>query len=250
MIKSQKLEGKVTGIVYGAPKDRSLLEIHRNYELALKKAGFEILFTGAGTELGDGWLDVVQGPKFPRASFGLKGEKEFHRYLSGKLSQPEGYVYVAIYISSAWDPEQPAIRLDVIEVKPMETDLVEVNAEAMAKDIEITGHSSIYGIYFDTGKAEVNPKSEAALAEIAKLLGLDPKLNLYVVGHTDNVGTLASNMNLSKLRAEAVVKVLISKYRIAVDRLTAAGVGPLSPVVANKIEEGTAKNRRVELVKQ
>jgi len=250
LIKSQKLEGKVTQIVYGAPKDRSILEIHRNYELALKKAGFEILFTGAGTELGEGWLDVVQGPKFPRASFGLKGEKEFHRYLSGKLSRPEGYVYVAIYISSAWDPEQPAIRLDVIEVKPMETGLVEVNAEAMAKDIEITGHSSIYGIYFDTGKAEVNPKSEAALVEIAKLLGLDPKLNLYVVGHTDNVGTLASNMNLSKLRAEAVVKVLISKYRIAVDRLTAAGVGPLSPVVANKIEEGRAKNRRVELVKQ
>jgi len=250
LIKSQKLEGKVTGIVYGAPKDRSLLEIHRNYELALKNAGFEILFTGAGAELGEGWLDVVQGPKFPRASFGLKGEMEFHRYLSGKLSRPEGDVYAAIYISSAWDPEQPAVRLDVIEVKPMETGLVIVNAEAMAKDIEITGHSSIYGIYFDTGKAEVNPESEVALAEIAKLLGLDPKLKLYVVGHTDNIGTLSSNMDLSQRRAEAVVTVLVSKYSIGADRLAAAGVGPLSPVVTNKIEEGRAKNRRVELVKQ
>lgn len=75
-------------------------------------------------------------------------------------------------------------------------------------------------------------------------------MNLYVVGHTDNVGTLSSNMDLSKRRADAVVNVLVSKYGIDAKRLYAAGVGPLSPVVANKIEKGRAKNRRVELVKQ
>lgn len=51
-------------------------------------------------------------------------------------------------------------------------------------------------IYFDTGKAEVKPESDAALKEIAKLLQQNPQLKLYVVGHTDNAGTWASNMDL------------------------------------------------------
>jgi outer membrane protein OmpA-like peptidoglycan-associated protein len=73
---------------------------------------------------------------------------------------------------------------------------------------------------------------------------------LHVVGHTDNVGTLASNMDLSKRRADAVAKVLTAKYSIAALRLGAQGVGSLAPVASNDAEEGRAKNRRVELVKQ
>jgi outer membrane protein OmpA-like peptidoglycan-associated protein len=132
----------------------------------------------------------------------------------------------------------------------METGLVTVNAEVLAEDIAKRGHVSVYGIYFDTGKADVKLESEPTLKEIARLLQQNPKLNLYVVGHTDNVGTLSSNMELSKLRAEAVVKVLISKHRIDTKRLHPVGVGPLAPVASNKTEEGRAKNRRVELVEQ
>ena len=57
-------------------------------------------------------------------------------------------------------------------------------------------------------------------------------------------------MKLSQSRAEAVVKILISKYGIDKIRLTAAGVGPLAPVTTNDTEEGKAKNRRVELIKK
>lgn len=249
LTKSQKLEGKITRITYAVSEGRSLLEVYRNYESALKKAGFEILFVGAGTELGEGWSDIVRIPE--TAFYLLKGNPEAHRYLSGKLSRPEGDVYIALYVSMAWDPrEQPVAQLDVIEVKPMETGLVTVNAEALAKDIAKTGRVAVYGIYFDTGKADVKPESEPALKEIAKLLQQNPKLKLYVVGHTDNVGTLAANMELSKLRAEAVVKTLISKYGIDTKRLHPVGVGPLAPVASNKTEEGRAKNRRVELVEQ
>ena len=64
------------------------------------------------------------------------------------------------------------------------------------------------------------------------------------------MGGLDYNMKLSQQRAEAVVKELVSKYKIAQERLKAGGVGPLSPVTSNDTEEGKAKNRRVELVKQ
>jgi len=128
--------------------------------------------------------------------------------------------------------------------------MIKVDAAALASDITRTGHSAVYGIYFDTGKADIKPESDAALKEITKLLQQDPKLKLHVVGHTDNVGTLASNMDLSRRRADAVARALTTKYQIAALRLTSEGVGPLAPVMSNDSEDGRAKNRRVELVKQ
>ncbi len=246
LTKSQKLEGKVTRITYEVPKGRSALEVYRNYELALKKVGFEILFAGTGGELGsgEGWVNKL----FSRYDL-YGGDEKHQRFLSAKLSRPEGDVFVAVCVAGGEGVETRA-QVDIIEVKPMETGLITVNAEVLAKDIAKTGHVAVYGIYFDTGKADVKTESEPTLKEIAKLLQQSPKLQLYVVGHTDNVGTLNSNMELSKLRAEAVVKKLISKYGIDAKRLHPVGVGPLAPVASNKTEEGRAKNRRVELVEQ
>jgi outer membrane protein OmpA-like peptidoglycan-associated protein len=51
---------------------------------------------------------------------------------------------------------------------------------------------AVYGIYFDTGKAELKPESDAALKEIGKVLQQDASLQLYVVGQTDNQGSLAT----------------------------------------------------------
>ena len=125
-----------------------------------------------------------------------------------------------------------------------------MDAAALAGDITKTGHSAVYGIYFDTAKAEVKPESDAALQEIAKLLQQNAQLKLLVVGHTDSVGALASSMDLSKRRADAVVQVLTAKSGIAASRLNAQGAGLLAVVASNKSEEGRAENRRVELVEQ
>jgi outer membrane protein OmpA-like peptidoglycan-associated protein len=106
------------------------------------------------------------------------------------------------------------------------------------------------GIFFDTGKSELKPESDSAVAEVAKLLKADPALKVYVVGHTDNVASLDLNLKLSQARAESVVHALVSKHEIAAARLTGRGVGPLTPVASNDNEEGRARNRRVELVRQ
>jgi len=238
--KSQSLEGKLTRIHYAIPIGRSTLEVSRNYAQALQSAGFLTLFScSSGEQCGGGAVGNVGwcGGCSPRQ-------------LSAKLSRSEGDVYVSFHIEQDNPNVQAQVQLDVIEMKPMEAGLVTVDAAALAGDITRTGHSAVYGIYFDTGKADVKPESDAALKEIAKLLQENATLKLHVVGHTDNVGQLASNMDLSHRRADAVVKVLTTKYSIAAARLDAQGVGPLAPVASNDSEDGRAKNRRVELVKQ
>jgi len=237
--KSQHLEGKLTRIHYEVPHTRSTLEVFRNYQQALARAGFQALFTCSGAECGGGIVGAVGwcGGCSPRQ-------------LSTKLSRPEGDAYVSVHLEQDNSGTPIATQVDVIEIKPMESGLVAVNAESLAGDITRTGHASVYGILFDTGKADVKPESDATLKEIAKLLSQNAQLKLYVVGHTDNVGTLAANTELSRRRAESVMKVLTGKYGVAASRLQAAGDGPTAPVASNDSEEGRAKNRRVELVKQ
>ncbi len=247
--KSQHLEGKITRIVYVAPPGRTVLEVFRNYQGALKKAAFETLFacgpqdcTGPessnGRVYGNGDYDDYWGP-----DHGI-------RYVSAKLARPEGDVYVSLLVDDQGGDSRPNVELYVIEVKPMESDLITVNAASLANDINRTGHASVYGIYFDTGKADIKPESDTTLSEIAKLLQGSPQLKLYVVGHTDNQGALDLNMDLSRRRAEAVFTTLTTRYAVPVARLRAYGSGPYAPVASNDSEDGRAKNRRVELVKQ
>ena len=79
---------------------------------------------------------------------------------------------------------------------------------------------------------------------------INPALKVFVVGHTDNVASLELNTRLSQARSEAVVQALVGRHGIAAARLIGMGVGPLVPVANNDSEEGRARNRRVELVKQ
>ena len=139
--------------------------------------------------------------------------------------------------------------IHLIEKQAMKQDVL-ADASAMGKSIKETGKAALYGIYFDTGKADVKPESDETLKEIGKLLKEDPTLKLYVVGHTDNKGTLEANMKLSQDRAIAVVNALTGKQGVAASRLKACGDGPTAPIATNDSEEGRALNRRVELVKQ
>ena len=81
------------------------------------------------------------------------------------------------------------------------------------------------------------------------MLQSNPTLSVWVVGHTESVGSVASNMSLSAARAAAVVKSLVQSG-IGANRLAAYGAGPYAPVASNAAEEGRARNRRVELVAQ
>lgn len=123
-----------------------------------------------------------------------------------------------------------------------------LSAEDISRQIASEGKAAFYGIYFDTDKADIKPESTETLDQMAKYLSANPKVEVYIVGHTDNTGAFDHNQRLSLIRAEAVLSELVKKYQIPASRLKAFGVGSLSPVANNATEEGKSKNRRVEMV--
>lgn len=209
-----KWEGKTTRLRYQMPegsKRLTMVQIERNYENALKKAGAKVLSAD-------------------------------DRVVLAKLEKGGAATWVQV---SAFN-EGAEYEVVIVEAKAMEQEVV-VDAAALKKGIAAEGKIALYGIYFDTGKSVVKPESAPTLEQVVKLLKGDAKLQLFVVGHTDGVGNAESNQKLSNDRAAAVVKELVSRG-VEASRLKAAGVGSYCPVASNRTEEGKAKNRRVELV--
>ncbi len=253
-----KLEGRYTRLAYNFPNDRSTLEVMRNYEAALQKAGLKTLFACAqeecGRNFGSYWYNrlssnYIKGGYLTPFNIGRNNV----RYLLAKGTRPDGSpVHAAVYVVAPVGDKNGGIHLAIVEGKAMETGKVtaSLNAAEMARSIAADGKVAVYGVLFDTDKADVKPDSKPALAEMAKLLQQDPKLKVFVVGHTDNQGTLAHNIDLSQKRAESVVKVLAADYRIDPKRLSPKGIASYAPVASNDADPGREKNRRVELVKQ
>lgn len=208
---SKEIEGKFFKVSYNYPKTASKAQVVRNMTTALHNAGYTFLYDSGS--YGD--FTVHMGKT----------------WLWLSISGGGGYDVVTV--------EETQLTQDVV-----------ATAAAMQSGLQATGHTVVNGILFDTGKADVKPESASALQEVVKLLQQDAKLKLYVVGHTDNVGALAANLDLSKRRAASVVQVLETQYHVAADRLAPFGNGPYAPIQSNDSEEGRAVNRRVELVKQ
>jgi outer membrane protein OmpA-like peptidoglycan-associated protein len=116
--------------------------------------------------------------------------------------------------------------------------------------LEENGRVATQGIYFASGSDRIQPESTPTLVEIADMLKKHPDLDLLIEGHTDNVGTPASNLALSDRRAAAVRAMLIETYTIDGNRLTTVGFGDTVPAAPNTTPEGRQQNRRVELVKK
>jgi len=247
------LEGRVTRTLYRGPKERSTLEILRNYQSALESAGFEILYTCGGKDCGNlfHWVfykDMEQrilSTKTSGSAFDIPQEK-------GAVGDRTVHVSVLVAFDAGFGKlsKQAVTLVEVIESEAMDTGMVTIDAEAMAKGIDATGHIAIYGVYFDTNSAEIKAESAPTLTEISRLLTDRPSLKLLVVGHTDNQGDYDYNMGLSGRRAEAVARALSDQHGIDGGRLRSAGVGYLAPVASNDTAAGREKNRRVELVKQ
>jgi outer membrane protein OmpA-like peptidoglycan-associated protein len=102
-------------------------------------------------------------------------------------------------------------------------------------------------ILFDVNKATLKPDTKVALAKLAGIVQVFPKINLRVEGYTDSTGSDPLNMRLSKDRADAVLGFLQSQG-VAGSRMVAEGYGPKFPVADNATAVGRAKNRRVEIV--
>lgn len=111
------------------------------------------------------------------------------------------------------------------------------------------GRVATQGIFFDTGSDRIRPESAPTLKQIGDMLAKYTDLRLLIEGHTDNVGSAASNLALSDRRAAAVRAYLTANFGIDAARLQNKGFGDTKPATPNTTTEGRQQNRRVELVK-
>ncbi|MEO5626149.1 MAG: OmpA family protein [Dokdonella sp.] len=262
--KTLMVEGPRTTIAYVMPQDVSPLEAMRAYKAELDNLGeVAVLFEGTNAdsrhELDSGINQFMSGVygDIPGASRWMSWNPEF-RYAAYQVKQDGGDLTFTIYagmnanVSGADGYTVPVgrvgVRIDIVEPKAMASRMVTVKSEAMSAQIRKNGSVSLYGILFDTGKADLKPDSAAALVEIGKLLAGDTALRLLVVGHTDTVGPFDSNLDLSQRRAKAVVAALVAQYGASSARLSSFGASFAAPIASNADEAGRTKNRRVELV--
>jgi OOP family OmpA-OmpF porin len=228
--KEMELEGAKTRLAYLIPAERSPLEVLRNYEDVVKAAGGQILFSCKG--------DACGGDPH-RSSAGGGGDSSLMMY----------FVMEQQLKDTSFSNDRTVALVHVLAPKEREQKMVVVKADEMARTIESTGRVALYGIFFDTDKTDLKPESTPTLTEIAQMMKANPTLAILVVGHTDKQGAYEYNIDLSRRRADAVVKALAANHGVEAKRLRGAGVGMLAPAASNDTEEGRAKNRRVEIVK-
>jgi outer membrane protein OmpA-like peptidoglycan-associated protein len=221
--------------VYRNPGGRSTLEILRNYQQALEAQGFRLLWTCERREAcGSSDFRATNG-----MNVGVAGDL---RYLAARQVAGGATTTVAVAVN----PQRSFV--DVVETAAMDTGMV--SAEALGDGLDASGAVVLEGLYFATGSADLLPASDAAIAAAATLLQARPDLRLDIQGHTDNVGNDATNLTLSRRRAQAVADALVKSHGIDRARLGVRGFGASRPVADNATDAGRAQNRRVELVRR
>ncbi len=152
----------------------------------------------------------------------------------------------------------PPITDENRDLTELRNELEQALAPEIARgEVEVrTGHEGLVislreAGFFDSGSAGVKVGSQQAFSRMATLLG-ERQYNLRIEGHTDNVrihnNQFTSNWELSTARATEMIRLLITKYGFAAQRLSAGGYGEYHPIASNSTEAGRALNRRVDVV--
>jgi|CXWL01.1.fsa_nt_gi outer membrane protein OmpA-like peptidoglycan-associated protein len=221
-VEEQAIEGQTTVIryFYASPeKQPSPLQIIRNYQNAVKAIKGEVVFERAPKDMDPGETTL-------------------------KVSANGKDVWIKVE-PDIWSAPTQSYVLSIVEVEAMAQ---VISANAMLDALNKDGFIALY-VNFDTGKSALKADGEATVNEIVAMLKGAAGLKISIEGHTDNVGTAASNLTLSNARAKAVMDAIV-KGGIAANRLSSKGLGQTTPIADNRTDDGKAKNRRVELVKQ
>ncbi|WPR75187.1 OmpA family protein [Algoriphagus sp. NG3] len=244
---SKTVEGELTFIEYVSPEGVTATQVFRTYQAQLEKAGFKVIFSCRSGECDKMPMHFVR--KYVEGSSSqigntMVGGKGSYLVASG-TSDGESYI-VSLVVGDDSRSNSARYAINVVKVEELDTDKVDV--VSVSESLEKDGRFAFYDIQFDLNSATLQSGSAEALQVIASYLDTNPKTQVLIVGHTDNTGDFEHNIDLSKRRAESVVKALVEDYSVNAGQLHPLGVGMASPVASNADEGGRALNRRVELV--
>lgn len=248
-------------------RDLTPLQVILPLREQLEAAGFDLVFECDAAACG-GFdfrfgIEVLPGPN-------MYVNVARYRYLTARLGDPNApqeiigvlasvtteTAYVQI-ISATRDFDRTALLPDTqaAPLAPQARDDrgVAVNAQPVGPDaldqrLRAWGHAVLEDLDFAPGTSDLGSGPFASLDALARLLDAQPQLRIALVGHTDTIGDLETNITVSRARARSVRERLVSQFSIDGARLDAEGMGYLAPIASNLTEEGRMANRRVEAV--
>lgn len=144
-------------------------------------------------------------------------------------AEKPGYLFYSAHIFVEGEAEAEKPYLHDVLLKPVQKDEVTV----------------LRNVFFETDSARLLPESLVELDRLLQFMNRNPYVSIEISGHTDNTGSDAHNIDLSRRRAEAVYDYLAGG-RITKGRMTYKGYGAAKPVAGNETPEGRAANRRTE----
>jgi OOP family OmpA-OmpF porin len=247
-IPSERIEGPVSRQAWRIDGQRATTQqvmaplrdqiIAAGYSLALDCAaqlcgGFDFRFN----------TEVLQGPD-------MYVDLTDYRFLSARA--PEGGAISLLVSNSSAATFLQIIKVGT-EIAPLDIDpapsTVATEGSASLPDrLETQGHAVLRDLQFPSGVSDLGSGPIASLDALADYLQSRPDARIMFVGHTDATGSLDANVALSRRRAQAAVTYLRNSHDISASRISAEGVGFLSPVSSNLTEEGRLLNRRIEAV--
>ena len=144
------------------------------------------------------------------------------------------------------------IYLQILSIGTTNNDLILQDQEPVkdnySSKLKEDGAIVLDDLIYRSGSADLGPGPFESLSALANFLKVMPSSSIILVGHSDAIGELRKNIELSRNRAQAVVDRLIKDYGIDQSRISAQGIGFLSPKTNNSTEKSRKKNRRVEAI--
>ena len=144
------------------------------------------------------------------------------------------------------------IYLHILSIGTTNNDLILQNQEPLkdkySSKLKEDGAIVLDDLIYRSGSSDLGPGPFESLSALANFLKVTPGSSIILVGHSDAIGELKKNIELSRNRAQAVVDRLIKDYDIGQSRISAQGIGFLSPKTNNSTEKSRKKNRRVEAI--
>ena len=144
------------------------------------------------------------------------------------------------------------IYLQILSIGTTDNDLILQDQEPLkdnySSKLKEDGAIVLDDLIYRSGSADLGPGPFESLSDLANFLKGTPGSSIILVGHSDAIGELRKNIELSRNRAQAVVDRLIKDYGIDQSRISAQGIGFLSPKTNNSTEKSRKKNRRVEAI--
>ena len=105
----------------------------------------------------------------------------------------------------------------------------------------------LVGLTFASGSAQIAPAHHNLLQKVAEAASVFPRSQIVIEGHTDSYGSDATNLSLSRQRADAVSQYLAESFGIPAFRTSSVGYGETQPIANNETPQGRERNRRIDI---